>query len=408
MGRFPLFSTRKTRDRTILGHEEQIKNSDYYLDKDDSYYWFSGCPSSYYAHYYSIPSLKGTSPFCIFKTYASIFLKSCGCDLKYFDSIPQEELQIVRTDNDKFKKFARYNGHIYFKGELIEGADPQTFNGIFQDSGIWEINDLSKDRNNLYIGNRVLKNIDPKTIELIPRFFLKDMNNVYLIVYGMVNIKRYNKSNLINSYLINNSEFITISTINDLEYPAEPRFMPISIAEPTTFNASHSPVYFYDLNYIYYIMYNSTVTTITASPIDYESIEVLDNVYAKDKSKFFFLGVEFENVDSENYLIKDDFLFLGDKVYYNDARSYFPSEIVLLQNAHPDTFEILNAYYAKDNSVVYFRSAGKIEKLENADTITFKVLDDISQRMVNYDRMGNNDASDKNNYYYRGKKLDPR
>ena len=27
-----------------------------------------------------------------------------------------------------------------------------------------------------------------------------------------------------------------------------------------------------------------------------------------------------------------------------------------------------------------------IEKLENADTITFKVLDDISQRMVNYDK----------------------
>jgi len=106
------------------------------------------------------------------------------------------------------------------------------------------------------------------------------------------------------------------------------------------------------------------------------------------------------------------FLVVGVPLVFSSLGTYFTIEYASKGELREATVAgictILNAYYAKDNSVVYFRSAGKIEKLENADTITFKVLDDISQRMVNYDRMGNNDASDKNNYYYRGKKLDPR
>jgi len=119
--------------------------------------------------------------------------------------------------------------------------------------------------------------------------------------------------------------------------------------------------------------------------IDYNSFQILSDVYAKDKDHVFFCyldGCKTLDRDAQTYVILDDGYYQKDKngVYNGDSK---------LVGADPNsfvTFKFKGNYYAKDKNNVYF--AGR--KIEGADAQTFVFVKQ-------------NFARDANNYYINDK-----
>lgn len=124
-----------------------------------------------------------------------------------------------------------------------------------------------------------------------------------------------------------------------------------------------------------------------------------------DLYKIFGGGEKF-CIDQECDYLKNKF-----NVYYNIELGKGPDSGGLkkkykIPGANPDTFEILEGYYSKDNKNIFscyflipdiFRAIGKCKKLEEADYKSFEVLEDDTF------------AKDKNNVYCNGNvtKFDP-
>lgn len=123
--------------------------------------------------------------------------------------------------------------------------------------------------------------------------------------------------------------------------------------------------------------------------VDSGSLEILDDIYAKDKNHVYFRGVIIEGVDLETM----EFLgyrFLKDKnhVYYGEK---------IMKDADLKTFQIVAGHYAKDKNHVYMGMALGVVIVEGADPETFEILDK-NTFIADYSR-------DKNYAYFRGKKI---
>lgn len=228
-----------------------------------------------------------------------------------------------------------------------------------------------KDSSNVYYtyGNEVLKDADPETFERLDsiHIYAKDKNHVYY----------------------------AYKRLDNLDIDAQ------------TFDFIDGSIYAKDKNKVYYKNHEGELTVIeNANPEKFELIGVEYNCeyLARDDKNYYYQGFVLGNVDYDSFEIMDAH-YAKDKnyVYYfyydfyldNDGRISFQDSL----NLDIESLEYLGAGFLKDENYIYYHNKSKfgeksyLTKRDEIDISTFKVL-------------GNSYAKDKSNVYYSGKKIE--
>lgn len=234
-------------------------------------------------------------------------------------------------DTPRIKQYlAKDRNNIYYHGNIVEGADPKSFELIPN-------TDFAKDNENLFFNNKMIKNSDPKTFELLDHeSYAKDRNNIY-----------------------HNGSIIEGADIKSFEF--------IKIADPKTFKLVEQGLYVKDINNVYFrrsIIENA----------DPKSFELIRNTkFGKDNKNVFYETNMLENADPKTFEVLELNPYAKDinNVYYGKKR------VVL---ADPQSFIHLNHYYAMDNRNIFCN--GEISK--NIDKDTFIVDGSSTAHDENY------------------------
>ena len=328
--------------------------------------------------------------------------------------------------------YAKDKNFLYYQGERIEGADPDTFeivgfHGIHArdknfvygyrakklswiDANTFKIvSDVYfKDKNSVYYGEgKIIDNIDPITFEYLGGIYFKDRNSVWRSYYA-------DEGGAIGS----------VSRIKD--------------ADPGTFQFLEYG-YARDKNFVYY---NGDILLDAIS----ESFEVLNQEYSKDKNFVYFVKDKIKDADSDTFEVVD-YTYTKDKnsVYYRgvklngvDAISLsvlscgyakdkskvftvnYNGAMNILDAADPDSFRVFEGNcYAKDKNFVYYYNGMRIE---GADHKTFEIIDawhtkDLSSvyymgtriegaDVKTFEAVKGDYAKDKNSVYYKGIRIE--
>ena len=251
---------------------------------------------------------------------------------------------------DKDNVYVCSNGLDYkfkIKCEIIENADTSSFSAIgTTGSAIY-----AKDKNYVYMLEKVIKNADPQSFSLVNDFanyiYAKDKNFVY-------------KSGQI-----------------------------IQGADPATFslvrhNGSLDNAHARDKNFVY----KSGEIIDGADPSTFSLVDIYDERYAKDANHVYLSGKTIENADPLSFSLVGDELIDGrDHTYAKDANHVYRSGEII-KDADSSTFSLIYlntnqdysyVSYAKDKSNVYV--FGKV--IENADPQTFHMIDEEYIRTKN-------------------------
>ena len=162
--------------------------------------------------------------------------------------------------------------------------------------------------------------------------------------------------------------------------------------------------------------------------VDYNSFAELKNYYAKDKNFGYWEGKKIQDSDGKTFNILpggishyiDKYAKDKNHVYYNgeileganpktierliddflkdDKNVFFRNK--KMKNVDVKTFQALDEEYAKDKNHIYYEE----NIIEDADTNTFEKFFDVEAEINHYIRIKY--YRDKNNVYYKGKKLD--
>ncbi|MBS8122253.1 DKNYY domain-containing protein, partial [Candidatus Vampirococcus lugosii] len=237
---------------------------------------------------------------------------------------------------------------VYFNGEKIEGADPNTFE-VYQES--WR---YARDKNNVYKGN-IKKNINPNTFTILgdDDFGLevyKKKNNIYCRgeLLKKLNTLDENNIDIIKAYrsfylIINNNVYLGCEKLNKVEGKYFKVFQ-------------RNTAYSKDKNYVYYwgvkidLAHPDTFEILEYHPVDIGGYE---NRYAKDKNYVYKYGEILDGLDAGSFEI-----FKGTRYSRDKNNVYFRGEKI--EGADPDTFGYLYEGYAKDKNNVYHR--GEIQE----------------------------------------------
>ena len=204
-------------------------------------------------------------------------------------------------------------------------------------------------KGNVYYGNEILEEANPKTAELIGFSLLKDDKNVYYMGEKIKDVKIKNFEKLGQNYWKND---------NKIYY----RDKKIENADITSFKVLNED-FAKDKNNVY--IGNSSIGLWKLDKIENpETFEFLPNgiiygtLYGKDKYNVYYIKNKMLNCFDSSYFIYE------------------------VKRINKDKVEVLNNWFIKDNKNIYFE--GKI--LEGVDYNTFEVLP-------------NGDGKDKNRSY---------
>ena len=286
---------------------------------------------------------------------------------------------------DKDNVYVCSNGLDYkfkIKCEIIENADTSSFSAIgTTGSAIY-----AKDKNYVYMLEKVIKNADPQSFSLVNDFanyiYAKDKNFVYKsgqIIQGAdpatFSLVRHNGS-LDNAHARDKNFVYKSGEI-------------IDGADPSTFSLVdiYDERYAKDANHVYL----SGKTIENADPLLFSLVG--DKVYsqrdyAKDANHVYLSGKTIENADPLSFSLVGDELIDGrDHTYAKDANHVYRSGEII-KDADSSTFSLIYlntnqdysyVSYAKDKSNVYV--FGKV--IENADPQTFHMIDEEYIRTKN-------------------------
>ena len=205
-------------------------------------------------------------------------------------------------------------------------------------------------KGNVYYGNEILEEANPKTVELIGFSLLKDDKNVYYMGEKIKDVKIKNFEKLGENYWKNDNKI----------YYRDKRIENADIMSFKVLNEDYAK----DKNHVY-----SGNEVIDPSPLlgkikNPETFEFLpygiryDTLYGKDKYNVYYINNIMSNCFDSYYFIYE------------------------VKGINRDKVEVLNKWFIKDDKNIYFE--GKI--LEGVDYNTFEVLP-------------NGDGKDKNRSY---------
>ena len=257
------------------------------------------------------------------------------------------------------------NGKVSLK--TLKGADPATF----------EFGVISKDKNSVFVDNQKLEGVSSKGFEVLADLFnfVKDYKNVY--------------------YLDRESDGITYK-VKVLDTKG------IDIPSFEFFGYSYNK-YFKDKDNIYFL--NDKDDKMEFEKLDGanpKTFEIVDDYFARDDKNVYILGYKVDGIDPKTFealnyeMIKDkNGVYFLENISEENENSEIKTKKLNLKGLDLRSFKKVDDsdYYFKDKNSIYYEDSGNLHKIENADLKTFKDLD-------------YNFAKDKNNIYYKNKKLD--
>lgn len=340
-----------------------------------------------------------------------------GADLLTFEAI-----------ND-YPFYSKDKNGVYYNGVKIPSADSKTFEVLDYE--------YSKDKNNVYQKNKVVSKANPQTFELIPdTIYARDNNNIF---YNLNVIDRYNPQNfeVKNSYILKSNNkiyyiglklnkvdaatFETVKGNDDPDFRSpyvkdKKRVYVVNVlnpdrtieevkgADPKNFSIIDPDYYMYtrEKGDVYY--YDASTKISKMKGADAKSFKIFDNYFSKDKKDVYFKNSKLKGISSKKFdilLENYSMYFLRDKnsVYLftiNDPIDTTWQKLEAIPTIDPDSFEVLDDWYFKDKSNVYYYDLSrkdKFMKIPLADTGTFTVLTEGYSK-------------DANNVYYYGEKIE--
>ena len=178
-------------------------------------------------------------------------------DVATFESIKNKGKAVLGKDKN----------HVYKEGEILEFADPKTFESINE----WYWKDKDKVFFLSVYGNKcVIENADPKTFEVLKNFWAADKNNVYYIDKTLLN-----------------TDIKTLEPI-DKDWAKD--------------------------NQSYYYQH------LKVNGLDYKTAQILSPYYIKDAKQVFFENKLVKDADAKTFKA-DDFSGFG-----HDAKNMFYNE----------------------------------------------------------------------------------
>ena len=251
--------------------------------------------------------------------------------------------------------------------KILKGADPATF----------EFGIISKDKNSVFIGNQKLKGVSSKGFEVLNDSldFVKDYKNVY--------------------YLDRESDGITYKVeVLDTKGVDIPSF---------EFLGDSYNKYYRDKNNIYFLNDRDDKMKLEklagANP---KTFEIMDGNFARDDKNLYIFEYKVDGIDPKTFealnyeMIKDkNGVYFLENISEENENSEIKTKKLNLKGLDLRSFKKVDDsnYYFKDKNSIYYEDSGNLHKIESADLKTFKDLD-------------YNFAKDKNNIYYKNKKLD--
>ena len=288
-------------------------------------------------------------------------IKNLNIDVATFEDIfgglnYKDKNSVYYEDND---------GDISLK--ILKGADPATF----------EFGIISKDKNSVFIGNQKLEGVNSKGFEILDNEFnfVKDYKNVY--------------------YLDRESDGITYKVeVLDTKGVDIPSF---------EFLGDFYNKYYRDKNNIYFL--NDRDDKMKLEKLNYadpKTFEIINGNFARDDKNLYIFGYKLDGIDPKTFetlnyeMIKDkNGVYFLENISEENENSEIKTKKLNLKGLDLRSFKKVDDsdYYFKDKNSIYYEDSGNLHKIENADLKTFKDLD-------------YNFAKDKNNIYYKNKKLD--
>ena len=288
-------------------------------------------------------------------------IKNLNIDVATFEYIfgglnYKDKNSVYYEDND---------GDISLK--ILKGADPATF----------EFGIISKDKNSVFIGNQKLKGVSSKEFEVLNDSldFVKDYKNVY--------------------YLDRESDGITYKVkVLDTKGVDIPSF---------EFLGNSYNKYYRDKNNIYFLNdRDDKMKFEKLAGANLKTFEIMDGNFARDDKNLYIFEYKVDGIDPKTFealnyeMIKDkNGVYFLENISEENENSEIKTKKLNLKGLDLRSFKKVDDsnYYFKDKNSIYYEDSGNLHKIESADLKTFKDLD-------------YNFAKDKNNIYYKNKKLD--
>jgi hypothetical protein len=283
------------------------------------------------------------------------------------------------------------NSHVYYFDKKIEGSDLATSDLIYNDDRmfydknymykdgkivlfegkplIYVNNSLKKTSTKVLYQNKVIPNIDVKTLVGLSRHYAKDKNNVYSSSFGdgiktlPINKADFNK---IKVWDHTNSAYITDG--KNLFYYNN--IFPKSQFDVTTFGTFGFTDFVYDKNGVYTRRYDEGLEKVVYDkfPFKYTDNVSSKNLQITEGSNLYVYYLNQAYEESTKTLYEN---LAPEQIKITKNRAHIPNNMVRLGKLNGET--VLRALYdyklSKDNNAVYYD-----DKKTNADASTFRQL----------------------------------
>lgn len=248
---------------------------------------------SFTATSYSKESKEKESPLEIFNTFVPFYIGlfngynntqgywAYGMVESISDEDDNGELQIIDYI------FAKNDTNVFYKGDVIQGADPNTFKLYFHRFGV--------DKNSGYFRNEAIKGSDASTFKVLNNYYAIDKLSAYIFPNPFM------PSDLASFEVIQGSYAKDKQTIYSMGVP----FIPSDIA---TFRVIGN-AYAEDKNNIYY---GDKIIT----EVDKSTFRIINDTYSADTKNVYVYGKILKDADPNTFVSKVGLLSGVDKNNY--------------------------------------------------------------------------------------------